>query len=203
MIATSKSRSPQCPGESTGSIDHRWIRLAVPAILLLGLLVLGGCSRSAASSPNREPTAPKEIKSSGGPVAPDWTLETLNGEPFRLSDHQGKVVVMFFMASWCGTCVPEARALAELDRKYREEGLVVVAINVEPEKKEQALAQFRALADNGDYWWAFDTAFQVTQLYNVRALDTTIIVDRTGRIAYTDTYPTPKEVLEAEIRKWL
>lgn len=171
-------------------------------------LVLAGCSKPAARASKSAAEAAQAppavaLKSSNGPEAPDWTLETLDGGTFRLADHRGEVVVMFFMASWCGTCVPEAQALAELYRQYGQEGLTVVAINVEPEKKAPELTRFRQLANNGDYFWVFDTAFQVTQLYNVKALDTTIIIDRTGRIAYRDGFPTPKDVLEPEIQKWL
>jgi peroxiredoxin len=167
-------------------------------------LVLAGCSKPSANASTGKEAAPAAVvKRSDGPAAPDWALETLDGDTFRLADHRGDVVVMFFMASWCGTCVPEAQALAELYREYGQEGLTVVAINVEPEKKVPELTRFRQLANNGDYFWVFDTAFQVTQLYNVKALDTTIIIDRTGHIAYRDGFPTPKDVLEPEIQKWL
>jgi len=183
--------------------------------LLLALLI-SSCaapaqeSASASASPAKaietpvaDTPTPVPVKSSDGPLAPDWTLETLDGGQFHLADHKGDVVVMFFMASWCGSCVLEAQALADLYQRYKERGLTVVAINVEPDKKVAELSRFRQLANNASYVWTFDTTFVVTGQYGVKALDTTFIIDRTGRIAYTDTYLTPLDVLDAEIQKWL
>lgn len=184
-------------------------RAALWVILLLAL-VLSSCSAPAQNAETSAPPAqakptvtPVVVKSSDGPLAPDWSLGTLDGGQFRLTDHKGDVVVMYFMASWCGTCVPEAQALGELYQRYGEQGLTVVAINVEPEKKVSELSRFRQLANNAAYAWTFDTAFAVTQQYGVKALDTTIIIDRSGRIAYSDAYPTPLDVLDTEIQKWL
>jgi len=188
------------------------IRRATQWVGLLLALLLSSCGAPAQKSDGGAPPVstqaaetptPVAVKSSAGPLAPDWSLETLDGGQFRLADHKGDVVVMYFMASWCGTCVPEAQALAELDQRYRDQGLTVVAINVEPDKKISELSRFRQLANNGAYTWTFDTAFAVTQQYGVKALDTTIVIDRSGRIAYTDAYPTPLDVLDAEIQKWL
>jgi hypothetical protein len=76
-------------------------------------------------------------------------------------------------------------------------------INVEPGRPVQELARFRQMANDADYSWAFDSEFAVVKRYGVRALDSTIIIDRAGRIAYTDDSLTPLETLESEILKWL
>lgn len=151
----------------------------------------------------RTPNNVVTYKISDGPVAPDWTLETLDGDTFRLAEHEGEVVVMFFMASWCSSCVLEARALAQLHEQYADQGLTVVAINVEPQKNSEALSQFRTMSNNAAYTWVFDSEYKVTKLYAVKALDSTLIIDRGGRIAYTDGFLTPFETLETEVKKWL
>lgn len=188
---------------------YRNIRTTLLTLLMCTVVVLAACSptRSAAQDVNGSRQEAVQTgstyKTSDGPVAPDWTLETLDGGTFRLAEHQGEVVVMFFMASWCGTCVPEAQALAQLHEQYAEHGLTVVAINVEPQKNEQGLSQFRQLSDNAAYTWVFDNQYTVTKLYEVQALDSTVIIDRAGRIAYTDAFVTPLETLAAEVEKWL
>lgn len=198
-------KSQQMKNSRDGRPAPRWFPLLlVIALILTSCASPGGKDAVTAAADPATPTPTSvPVKASDGPVAPDWALETLDGGQFRLADHKGDVVVMFFMASWCGSCVPEAQALAELHQQYRDRGLTVVAINVEPDKKVSELSRFRQLADNAAYAWTFDTAFAVTQQYGVQALDTTILIDRTGRIAYTDTYPTPLDVLDAEIQKWL
>lgn len=70
----------------------------------------------------------------------------------------------------------EAQALAELYQRYKEQGLTVVAINVESDKKVAELSRFRQLANNASYAWTFDTAFAVAGQYGVKALDATFIM---------------------------
>ena len=62
-------------------------------------------------------TAPEEIGVQIGKVAPDFTLPTLGGESFTLANERGKPAVVFFMAYWCGSCIPEAAALGKLQRE--------------------------------------------------------------------------------------
>jgi alkyl hydroperoxide reductase subunit AhpC len=90
-----------------------------------------------------------------------------------------------------------------LYEQYKEQGLTVVAINLEPQANKAELSQFRELADKAAYTWAFDTTFAVAQAYSVQTLDATVIIDGSGLIAYQDTMPTPLDTLEAELQKWL
>ncbi len=136
-------------------------------------------------------------------LAPSFRIQTAsfgNGEEFELAQARGEVVVLFFMASWCTTCVPEARALKELHASYRDRGLRVLVIDIDPRSTENALARFRALANKGEYLWALDTRQEIVRSYGVRILDATIIIDRDGRIAYRDAFPTGYERLDNAIR---
>lgn len=136
-------------------------------------------------------------------VAPSFRIQTAsfgNGEIFDLANARGDVVVLFFMASWCTTCVPEARALKELHASYRDRGLRVLVVDVDSRSTEQALARFRAVANRGEYLWALDTRQEIVRGYAVRTLDATVIVDRDGRIAYRDAFPTGYERLDDAVR---
>lgn len=175
----------------------------VMTILMAAVFFLAACGRPAAGPQTKSAEAATNFQISDGPPAPDWTLETLDGQTFELADHKGDVVVMFFMASWCSSCILEARALDQLYKDYADQGLTVVAINVEPEKNAESLAQFRQQSFDAPYAWTFDNEFKVTQLYGVKALDTTFVIDRAGNIAYNDAYPTPYETLKKEVEKWL
>uniref|UniRef100_A0A540V9T0 TlpA family protein disulfide reductase n=2 Tax=Litorilinea aerophila TaxID=1204385 RepID=A0A540V9T0_9CHLR len=187
-----------------GTASMAQVRYLSLFMALTLMLALGACTASAGPASGRPvQKVAVEVNVSDGPEAPDWVLETLDGGEFRLADHRGEVVVMFFMASWCSSCLLEARALDQLYRQYKDQGLTVVAINVEPGRPVQELARFRQMANDADYSWAFDSEFAVVKRYGVRALDSTIIIDRAGRIAYTDDSLTPLETLESEILKWL
>lgn len=67
-----------------------------------------------------------------GRTAPDFTLEDLHGNVFRLSDHRGKVVVIERWRTWCPPCLEELPYLEYAHRVLGPEGLVVAVMNDEP-----------------------------------------------------------------------
>lgn len=138
---------------------------------------------------------PRNTGSKVGDFAPGFTVPTLDGSQFNLVEQQGKPAVIFFMAYWCGTCIPEARALGQLQQEYGDD-LTLIAIDVDPSSTLEALTNFKEAADNANITWAFDTGQQVTNDYQVQALDTTLILDSEGRIVYRDAFPTTYDVLK-------
>ena len=70
-------------------------------------------NRSELASRGQELTTPAHERKR----SPYFSVKTASfgdGSVFDLTEKKGNVVVMFFMAGWCVTCIPEARALAEL-----------------------------------------------------------------------------------------
>ncbi|WP_322800062.1 TlpA disulfide reductase family protein [Thermoflexus sp.] len=140
----------------------------------------------------------------GEAPAPDFTVPTLGGGTFTLSRAlgEGKPVVLFFMAYWCGTCIPEARALARLHQSVGDR-VVIVALDVDPTSTPEALMAFREAAGSPDYVWAFDRENAVALAYRVTRLDTTVIIDPRGRIVFRDEIPTSYETLAAQVARIL
>ena len=169
-----------------------WITLVAGGIIVLVILLSLGVL----------PTPWAKHQASAGPPAPDFSVPTLDGGTFTLSAQQGKPVIIFAMAYWCGTCVPEARALARLHQEYGDR-LVILALDVDLSSTPDRLTQFRSYVGNPTYVWAFDKRGQVTQAYRIRSLDTTIMVDAQGRIVYRDEYPTPYDTLKEAIQRYL
>ncbi len=66
-----------------------------------------------------------------GQPAPGFTLATLDGGRASLADHRDKLVVLNFWATWCQPCALEMPSLEALWRRYRERGLVVIAVSVD------------------------------------------------------------------------
>jgi len=114
-----------------------------------------------------------------GMEAPDFEVTLLNGEPFRLSEQRGKVVLINIWAIWCGPCVMEMPDIDRLAKDYAED-LVVIGINCgEP---EQTVADF--VTENGySYLFAADTDYYISgMLYPTNAIPYTIVVDADGFI---------------------
>lgn len=137
---------------------------------------------------------------SKGEVAPDFGVPTLDGGTFTLSEQRGKPAVIFIMAYWCPTCIPEARALKQLHEEYGDK-VSILALDVDPSSSPEQLRGFVEWAGNPTYTFGFDKDNTVVQKYKVRSLDTTIIVDGEGNIVYRDAYPTSYDTLKAQLEK--
>lgn len=138
-----------------------------------------------------------------GEPAPDFTIQTIDGTPFSLAEHQGRVVVLMFTAPGCGECVPELRALAQIQTEYASRGVDILAVNVDPYMTADDLLDFKnyvkSYIGNADYNWAQDDGSLITQAYGVRSLGTTVIVGRDGTIAYRDERTTTLDAYRAAL----
>ena len=61
-------------------------------------------------------------------VAPDFSLQSLDGKTMRLSDFRGKAVLLNFWATWCAPCKIEMPWFVELQKQYGPEGLQIVGV---------------------------------------------------------------------------
>ena len=66
-----------------------------------------------------------------GDMAPEIALTDLGGQPLRLADYRGKVVLLNFWASWCGPCLEEMPRLSGWQRGYGAAGLQVIGISMD------------------------------------------------------------------------
>ncbi len=117
---------------------------------------------------------------SSGP-APDFTLKSNSGENLRLSEFRGEVVMINFWASWCAPCRQEMPLLDELYTQYQPLGFTILGVNVE-EDSTKAKKLLKDLPVN--FPVLFDNKSEVSKLYKVVAMPSTVLVDRDGNVRY-------------------
>jgi len=113
--------------------------------------------------------------------APDFTLEALSGENIRLAERRGEVVLINFWASWCGPCRQEMPVLDRLHKRYADAGFSVLGVNVEGKRKP---AEKVAAKSNVTFPVLIDAGQKVSELYDLEAMPTTVVVDRNGEVRY-------------------
>jgi peroxiredoxin len=70
-----------------------------------------------------------------GPMAPDFDLPAIDGQPVRLSQFRGRFVVVHFAATWCPFCNAELPHLVALDKAYKGRGVQVLIVDVKEPKQ--------------------------------------------------------------------
>lgn len=111
----------------------------------------------------------------------DFTLPSNSGKNIRLSELRGEVVMINFWASWCGPCRQEMPILEELYQRYNRAGFTILGVNVEPDSEEanKILKNVKI-----SFPVLYDKESTVSELYNVEAMPSTILVDRNGNLRY-------------------
>lgn len=135
--------------------------------------------------------------------APDIRVTTLEGEPFSLADRRGRTVVVLFSASWCGSCIPEVQKMAKLQREYGGRGLDLLFLSVDPLDTPEDWARFRRIAEGPQDYWALDPGQRATLAYQIRATDTKVFIDRTGRVVARYVGPTQYGAFQTEVERLL
>lgn len=167
---------------SANSSRAMWVMMGLG--LLMGLLAgvvifigLPGGGGPLVPNAQSTPQTPAPAAVVGAP-APDFTLTSLTGETFQLSGLRGEVVLLNFWATWCAPCEAEMPTLEDRAKTFSGNGFRVVGVNADDEKTitiESFLGRvpvsFPILLDPG---------LVVSDLYRVRGLPTTYLIDREG-----------------------
>ncbi len=168
-------------------------------------MMLAACGGSATPTPTEALPTPTAIVAAATatprptPVghetvaAPDFTLQTLDGEEVSLSDYRGKLVMLNFWATWCPPCNAEMPDLQHYYEQHQDEDFIILGINYEGSPEEV-----------GDFVKKYDVTFpilldsdgRIAQLFGVQGLPTSFFVDKEGNVLGYQPGPVTKEMLE-------
>jgi peroxiredoxin len=150
-------------------------------LIMVGVFVLGVVWMVWTATPEQTAAAGRLPGPHPGFAAPDLELRTLDGEPLRLSELRGQVVIVNLWASWCPPCRAEMPALQKLHVSLKDQGLVVLGVNATNQDTEAAARAF-AEAQGLTFPVVLDVDGEASRAYALQALPSTFIVDRRGVI---------------------
>lgn len=113
--------------------------------------------------------------------APQFELKDLNGRTVRLSDYQGKVVLVNFWATWCPPCRAEMPDLVRLQREHAGQGLQIIGITYPPERKDRVQRFARSLKVN--YPIILGTREIKARFSSEETLPLTVVINRDGKVS--------------------
>jgi peroxiredoxin len=136
-----------------------------------------------------------------GEKAADFTLKTVDEKVIKLSDFNGKVVVINFWTTWCAYCQEEMDELIKFSGETKSANVELLGVNVtSAENNIQAVSQFV----NGlhlPFHIVLDVKGEVSKQYQVLGIPTTYIIDGKGIVRKKILGPVTAEMLKNVISK--
>ncbi len=148
-------------------------------LFMIGAAILS-CGKTDTSENKTEQVKKVPEGISEGEIAPDFTLNDLQGEEVNLKKFTGQVVLLNFWATWCSPCRIEIPSMVELYGRYRDEGLEIIGVNLDKLGKSE-VEKF-SLEHKINFPVLLNPSGNVAALYGVMALPTTVFLDRDGKI---------------------
>ena len=184
------------------------------AILLIAATFAAACNsaapprgieetRNSASAQNMQKQIPERdqqaIESAG-----NVQITKLDGGTFKLSDYRGKVVVVDFWATYCKPCVEQVPQLADLSRKYRDQGLEVVGLTSDDKEDQEKVIQFLK-RHKADYTIGYDNRWLSSAFLKATEDETgsppipqLFVISREGRVVEHMIGETPGGITRLE-----
>ncbi len=163
---------------------RRWCGFTLPLFLLLALAAtsfLTACSSARGLTESLiqqgDPMGAKV-----GDEAIDFTLPTPGGKEVSLHQFNGNPVVLYFWASWCGTCTFDLPDLAAFAAREADNELIVITVNIgeKPEFVERYVQD--TVGTDYEFIVASDTSLATFRQYRILSFPTTFFVDKDGVI---------------------
>lgn len=191
----SKSAGAEKRGRTLIAIGGVAVLVAVAAVVAV-VFVNSGSPRPPGNSP-----ADAAEDSAPGPTAPDFETKILGGRSLSLAAARGKeAVVLGFFLEDCASCVAGMRTFGAVANSVAGQPVRVVALNTNPLSGGEALAAFAGRIGAGGFEIARADGDRVQDLargLGVTSIDTTVIIDRQGKVLAKGPQMSKEEQLAA------
>jgi peroxiredoxin len=147
--------------------------------------------------------AQSDSESNSGRTAPNFKLENLDREIIELNDFIGTgPILICFWSSCCKSAVAQVEAFSVLYEKYKEDGFIILAVATDDEKTVSKVKPY-AKSKNYEFPVLYDTEGNVARVYYAFDIPFSVLIDKSGRIAYShlgymkgDEIELEKEIVE-------
>lgn len=185
----------------------------LPIVLIIAVsLSMAACSSEQQQSGSEAQIASEPLEQTDPYSAPlypaskkaqaqDFSAELVNGEPFRLSDQKGKVVLMNIWATWCAPCHDETPDFVDLYNSYKDDGLVVLGVSID----EQGISVVEPFMEKYEvnYPMIIDDGSVMDKYGPTMGIPTSYIIDREGNLRYFAVGALTQKELEPKLQKLL
>lgn len=196
--------------QETGAVKFWTPMRVVSTLIVLGLLAAFGVSSCNSNDPvspvakrTSAPSTGNEATAALPSVVLDAEMKSADGgDPIKLSNYSGKVLLVNLWATWCGPCRRETPELVRLHQEYHDRGLEIVGLSTEdPIASEQSVQEFVRTFNVGyPVGWA-TREVAITLMRGRPSIPQSFIVTRDGRIAKHflgfDPRKTPAQLKQA------
>lgn len=158
------------------SRKRRWEILMLLSLIAGILWTVFSRVPSAVGGPLSSSPSPRE-----GFLAPNFTLDRLNGDKVTLSELRGKIVVVNLWATWCLPCRQETPALEKAYEQYKDSGVVILGVDLTSQDLVSDVKSF-VQEFKLTYPILLDRDANVGNLYQLKGIPTTVFISREGII---------------------
>ena len=147
-----------------------------------------------ANTPGASPT-PSRSQFINSPAL-DFQVTGLRGEPISLSQYRGQVVLLDFWATWCGPCIAEMPNVKATYAKYKNQKFEIIGISL-----DNSTAPLEAYIASESLTWRqyWDNGGKISNMYNVRAIPSTFLIDGAGIIRRVNLRGSALEIAVGEL----
>jgi len=112
-----------------------------------------------------------------------FPLTFTSGEPIRLTDYKGKVVILDFRATWCEPCTKAVPVVNKWRRSVPEKDFVFLGVNSdEHEELKKIKTHIKSLSM--EYPSVLDPEWKLTENYEVDGIPCLLVFNREGQLVY-------------------
>lgn len=118
-----------------------------------------------------------------GKPALDFQVTDLKGEELSLEKYRGQVVLLDFWATWCGPCIAEIPNVKRTYEKYKDQKFQIIGISL-----DRSITPLKEYIEKEELGWVhyWDNSGKVSNMYKVRGIPSTFLIDGEGTIRKTN-----------------